>query len=208
MVICGRGCIDRWANATRLSRNAGRPESAGDRAAARAGTVRRNVRARVMAASRCASPSASRLRILSLRRSARVCADRSGANAESATADLHARSGRPVRAGSLSNRPRGARTDQRLDRECQRRAIGIPAAAGFAVAVEPRHRQQHLWPGPAAIGHSRDVRPGAARPHRAAASGEAPSARCSRGSRSISACGGPRSPPPRPRSRARVPARR
>src|SRR4051794_19886649 len=82
-----------------------------------------------------------------------------GANAAStATHRLHLRSSRAVRPRSLSDRSCGTGTDQRIRRKPQRRAIGLPAEARFAVAVEPRHHQQHLRPGPPAIGAPGDVR--------------------------------------------------
>ena len=66
------------------------------------------------------------------------------------------------------------------------RAAYLPTARR-ALAVQSRDRQQHLRPGAAAVGDSRAVGPGPAVGVRARASGAAPRARCSRGSRSISA---------------------
>ena len=53
--------------------------------------------------------------------------------------------------------------------------------------IESRHRQQHLRPVAAAVGHPGDLRAPRCRPPPAAASGAAPPARCSHGSRSTSA---------------------
>ena len=103
-------------------------------------------------------------------------------------AGVHARSGDSVRRRSLSDRPSGAGAGERVDGRRQRRASRLSAAARFVLAVEPRDGQQHLRPGPAAVGHSRRCPDRCCRRRPARASGAAPPARCSRGNRSTSAC--------------------
>ena len=96
-----------------------------------------------------------------------------------------------VRRRSLSDRPGGARAGECVDRRRRRRAFGVSAAARLALAIEPRHREQRLRPGAAAVGDSGADRSGASLGLVARASGAVRRARCSRGSRSISVCGTP-----------------
>ena len=105
---------------------------------------------------------------------------------------LHARAGAPVRRRSLSDGARGARAGQRVDR--RRRASRKSAYLPRLDSLWQSNRgdgQQHLRPGAAAVGDPRDVRSGAAVGVRRQRLGQRRRARCSRGSRSTSACATP-----------------
>ena len=141
-----------------------RPQGAGDRQAARAGTVRRNVRAPADGVAGSDDSCRADPRIVTLLCPALASAQGTrDAAAATAADEPDAGAGAAVRRRSLSDRASGARAGQRLDGQASasRKSAYLPRLDSLW-QIEPRHRQQHLRPGAAAVRHPRDLGPGAA----------------------------------------------